>query len=223
MILPSWDKILPLFVQAPTVEGHETLYHRLQKWVAPTFLRPLPYRLPPSPLFAADKVAVFRVTPPQDDALALSWLAEYFVEMGRPEPADLVARVLAQSYSQDPNALLARASVSHALSRPDELSQVLSRISEDVTQGRTPSPWDRWVQRAIVLALARQPELARRDAAACVHAATADDVRELTPLQAHRLQLLMKRLRLTFSDPDCAETLRVLASLHVPDTRDRGN
>src|SRR5690606_27248670 len=111
IILPSWDKMLPLFVQKPAESGKDTLYDRLQRLVYPPFLRPIPYRLPPMPLFAAEKLAVFKVTPPQDEAHSLSRLAEYFVEMERNEPAVFAAQVLASSYPNDPNATIARATV----------------------------------------------------------------------------------------------------------------
>jgi hypothetical protein len=73
-----------------------------------------------------------------------------------------------------------------------------------------PFTWDRRVQRAITLGLAVRKDLARRETEACLAAATPEDLRELTPLQAYRLGALAKNFNLAFPDPDLA---RLIASL----------
>jgi hypothetical protein len=212
VILPSWDKVLPLFVQKPTVEGQDTLFDRLQRWVHPPFLRPMPYRLPPIPAFSAEKMAVFKVTPPQDDALSLSRLAEYFVEMERTEPATLAAKVLAESFADDPNAAIARALVYVKAGRDSEFNQQAARLAADLNAGRVPSDWDRRVQRAIVFALARRHDIARAEIAASLENANADALLELTPLQAHRLTTLAKGYRLSFPSEELSRLAGVLGA-----------
>lgn len=212
LILPSWDKMLPLFVQNPNEEGKDTLYARLQRWVFPAYLRPIPYQLPPIPAYAAQSLAVFKVVPPQDEGLQLSRLAEYFVEMERPEPAGLVAQVLQRSYSDDPNAAIARALVyAHAKKRND-FERELERLTTDAQAGRSPFSWDRRVQRAIVLALGRQRALARAEVAACIETATEADLFELTPLQAHHFRTLATRFGLPISSEPLAQVLAALGA-----------
>ena len=66
--------------------------------------------MPSIPGFADQKLAVFKVTPFQNEALALARLGEYFVEMRRNDPAGLVGQALAEAFHEDPNAILARGS-----------------------------------------------------------------------------------------------------------------
>jgi hypothetical protein len=216
VILPSWDKVLPLFVQKPAVAGKDTLFDRLQRWVYPPILRPIPYRLPPMPLFAAEKLAVFKVTPPQDEALSLSRLAEYFVEMDREEPALAVTQVLATSYPNDPNAAIARATVYAHVKNSSDFARELARLVADTASDKFPLPWDRRVQRAIVLAFGRQHDLARKEIETCVASASRDDLVELTSLQAYRLQTLSKRFRLPFADAALSELLASLGAEFSP-------
>jgi hypothetical protein len=212
VILTSWDQVLPLLVRDPGTEGKSTLHARLQRWVLPRFLRPVPYQLPPVPGYLDQKLAVFKVTPPQDDALVLSRLAEYFVEMDRPEPAGLVAQALAESFANDPNAVLARATVYAQAKNQSAFDRELERLTADATAGKVPFSWDRRVQRAIVLLLGRQPDLARAEIAACVATATENSLFELTPLQAHRLRALATRFQAVFPDEKLADRLGVLGA-----------
>lgn len=212
LVLPAWDQVLPLFVQNPNEEGKDTLYARLQRWVFPAYLRPIPYQLPPIPGYEAQKLAVFKVTPPQDEGLQLSRLAEYFVEMGRTEPASLVAQVLRRAYADDPNATIARALVyAHAKQRSD-FDRELSQLVAGANAGRSSLSWDRRVQRAIVLALGRHRELARSELAACLETATVADLCELTPLQAYHLRTLAQRFGLPLPSESLTQLLAALGA-----------
>lgn len=51
VVLPSWDPVLPLLVKDPAAVGKDTLYARLQGWVLPRTLTPIPYQLPACPVF----------------------------------------------------------------------------------------------------------------------------------------------------------------------------
>lgn len=212
LVLPSWDPVLPLLVREPAAEGKEPLYPRLQRWVYPRYLRPIPYHLPPVPGFLDQKLAVFKVTAPQDEALALSRLAEYFAEMDRPEPAGLVAKVLVESFADDPNAAIARALVAAQANNPAALAREVDRLAADVTAGRTASSWDRRVQRAIVLALGHRTELVRAELTACTQLATRDDLFELTPLQAYRLHTLAAHFQLALADEELNRLLLALGA-----------
>lgn len=212
VILPSWDNVLPLFVRKPEGDNRQPLFERLQRWLHPSYLRPLPYRLPPIPLSADGNLVVFKVTPSEDEALSLSRLAEYFVEMDRAEPAALAAGVLAKSFPDDPNAAIARATFHAFAKSPSALDRELDRLTADIAADRAPFYWDRRVQRAIVLALGRRHELARQEVTACLASATRDDLYELTPLQSYRLESLARRFRATFPTPELAGILETLGA-----------
>ena len=212
VFLPSWDRVLPLLVRNPDAESKDTFYARLQRWVLPRYLRPIPYHLPPVPGFRDQKLAVFKVTPAQDEALSLSRLAEYFVEMDRGEPADLAARVLAESFPEDPNASIARALVYAYDKHQAPFERELSRLAADVAADRVPFAWDRRVQRAIVLALGRRHELARTETKGCLAAASEESLFDLTPLQAYRLGTLVKSYGLAFPDPELAKKIIILGA-----------
>lgn len=215
LVLPSWDRVLPLLVREPEQEGKESFHARLQRWVLPPYLRAMPYHLPRLPGFLDQQLAVFQVVFPQDDALSLSRLAEYFVEMNRPEPAGLAAQVLADSFPDDPNAAIARALVYAQAKQGNAFEREAARLADDVAAGRTPTIWDRRVQRAIVLALARRHEAARPEIAACLAEATADALYELTPLQAYRLHTLAGSYGLSFPEPALAQRTTALGAEYL--------
>lgn len=214
--LTSWENVLPLLAKAPNAENENTFYHRLQHWVLPPYLRPIPYRLPPAPGFAHEKLVLFELTPHQDDALALSRLAEYFVEMERHEPAGLAAEALAKSFPTDPNAAIARAFV-HAQAKDSRaFQQELKKLEADAEAGRIPYDWDRRALRAIVLAMGKQDELAKRELQACVATMTDDSLSALTPLQAFRLRALMRLYRLSFPSAALEKLSASLSSEYNP-------
>jgi hypothetical protein len=208
--------VLPLLVKDPGVAGKDTLYARLQRWVLPRTFTPIPYQLPAVPGFEDQKIAVFKVTPPQDEALCLSRLAEYFVEMNRPAPALLAADALTQGFPDDPNAVLARALVYAQTRDRTGFEREVAHLAADAEAERVPFTWDRRVQRAITLALAGRKGLARRETEACLTTATPEDLRELTPLQAYRLSALAKNFNLAFPNPDLARLVASLGSEYNP-------
>jgi hypothetical protein len=175
-------------------------------------MRPIPYHMPPVPGYLDQALPVFRIVPPQDEALSLSRLAEYFAEMNRPEPASLAANILAQSFPEDPNAVIARATVYAHAKDFKKFERELARLAADVEAGKAPFSWDRRVQRAILLALGRQPELARREIEECLAHASEEVLFELTALQVHRLNMLAKDFDLAFPNPALARLAATLGA-----------
>jgi hypothetical protein len=216
VIIPSWDHVLPLLVRTPPEQDRTSLYARLQRWIYPPYLRPLPYHLPAVPGYADQKLVVFKVVPPQDEALSLARLAEYFVEMDRAEPAALAAQVLAQSFPDDPNAVIARALVcAHANDRAG-FEQALARVVADSARPDAALSWDRRVQRAIVFALGKRAALERTEIAACVTQASADTLFDLTPLEAYRLCALARANGVAFRDPEVGRLAEALGAEYRP-------
>ncbi|MBE2215576.1 MAG: hypothetical protein IAE82_17015 [Opitutaceae bacterium] len=223
LVLPSWDRVLPLLTKAPLEPDKTTLLARLDVWKLPPYLRPLPYHLPPAPGYEREKLAIFKVVPAQEEALLLSRLAEYFVEMNRAEPAALAAKVLDEAYADDPNARVARAAVWAQQKKPALFEREFEALAAATTAGQVPFEWDRRVQRAIILAVGRRPDLARTEIEACLTAATPDLVFDLTPMQAHRVAELARRYSLDFPSPETAAAIAAVGSEYrvSTDTRPR--
>jgi hypothetical protein len=130
------------------------------------------------------------VTEPQDEALALSRLAEYFVEMDRDYLATAAARILGESFGDDPNAMIARATVFHRAQDRAAFSRELLRLVQRHADDAGHLAWDRRVQRAVVFALGGRHDLARAEIAACTDTLSAENLQELTALQVfHYLKL----------------------------------
>lgn len=209
VLIPSWDQALPLFVQNKSADN---FYTRLQRWVLPAYLRAIPYHPPQTVGYVDQKLPVFKMTAPQDEALALSRLAEYFAEMNRPEPAQLAARAAQQTFPDDPNVTLACATVYGQTGETSAFENALSKLSADTQAGRVPPDWDRRVQRAIVFALGKRHDLAKPEVEACLENLNETSIPDLTPLQAHRLARLVKGYGLRFPDEHLASLLGNLSA-----------
>ncbi len=161
------------------------------------------------------------MTPTQDDALSLSRLAEYFVEMDRREPAGLAVKVLAGSFPDDPNAAIARGIFLAHIRDKAGLDRELSKLSADVTNGIAPTSWDRRVQRMIVLALGNRHALAKAEATACIASVSKELLFGLTPLQAYRLNMLLRGYGISVPDPSTTQLLSRLGAEYSPANANR--
>ncbi|MES1168269.1 MAG: hypothetical protein ABUL61_03770, partial [Oleiharenicola lentus] len=124
LIVPSWDGVLDEFARIGSATPERSLVALLRQWLPPRWLRPVAYQMPVIPGLENDSLAVFEVVEPQENAVALSRLAEYFVETGRLDLAAAVGDSLEKAFANDAGALIARAQV--ALARNE--SRTLARI-----------------------------------------------------------------------------------------------
>lgn len=216
LVLASWDVVLPLLVKQPAEADRDTLHDRLNRWVLPRYLRPLPYRLPPTPGFAAESLAVFEVVPAQDEALALARLAEYFLEVERAEPAGLVAETLGQAYPHDLNAAMARAFVFESAGNRTAFGREVTRLVTSVIEDAHPADPDRRLLRAIVLAMGGRHDLARAELDQSMPLLSSDTLCMLTPRQTFQLRRLLQVYRLDFPDPELAGLARVRSAAYGP-------
>ncbi len=212
IIIPSWDPTLPLFVKKPQEEGKDTQFDRLMRWVFPPYLRAIPYHMPPTPGYEEQKMLVLEVTEPQDDALLLSRLTEYFIEMNRPEPAKLAAASLKDAYPNDPNAAIARA-FSHAESgEKSAFTALTSKMGVEAKADRIRLDWDRRILRAILLASSNQHSLAKPEIKACLDSMSEEKLHALTPLQNLQLQRIVKLYKMEFPSAELLELSKSLSS-----------
>lgn len=216
LILPSWDKVLPLFVRAPEEKRNETLYEQLKRWIHPPILRPVPYKLPQTPGLEDEVIAIFKVTNAQDEALSLSRLTEYFLEMEFDKPANAAVKVLADSFPSDPNAAIARAFAYRDTNDRSAFRKEVAKLANNIEQGLVPREWDRRVLRGVILAMGGKHKLARFEISACAASLTDENLFELTSLQVFQLTKIMKLYQLEFPDDRLEKLATSLCSEYLP-------
>lgn len=208
IVIPSWDGSLDEYARRGTNQPDSTLVASLHRWLPPRWLRPVPYRLPDVEGFQGQSVAVFEVVDVQDNATALSWLAEYFVEMELIEPATAVSKALEDSFPSDLGALVARAQVQIARRNSAGLAEIIETILPFLSQNDPGDlPWDRRVSLALVLAQGNQPALARAQMQLCLDESNEALIRSLSLGTLYRLLAWSDRFGLGFYD----DSLRALA------------
>jgi hypothetical protein len=158
--------------------------------------------MPVIPGLERDSVAVFEVVEPQENAPALSRLAEYFVETGRLDLAAAVGDTLEQSFAADAGAMIARARIALARGESRTLARIMPELLPAIADGRDEDlPWERRANLAVVLAQTKHPELARAQVEFCLQEADLDRLRSLGPVALFRLLALARSQRIGFADP----------------------
>jgi hypothetical protein len=202
IVLPSWDDSLDQLAQGGSPTPERSLVALLRQWLPPRWLRPVAYQLPVIPGLEQDSVAVFEVVEPQENAIALSRLAEYFVETNRPALAAAVAEALEKSFAADAGAMIARAKVALARGDGRALARVMPELLPAVADGRDEDlSWERRANLALVLAQTKHPDLARAQLEFCLREADAERLRSLGPVSLFRLLSVAKTYHLEFADP----------------------
>jgi hypothetical protein len=202
VVIPSWDDALDRLAQAGAEKPERSFVALLRQWLPPRWLRPVAYQLPVIPGLERDSLAVFEVVEPQENAVALSRLAEYFVETGRLDLAAAVGDSLEQAFAADAGAMVARAQVALARGETRTLARIMPELLPAVADGRDEDlPWERRANLAIVLAQTKHPEPARVQVEFCLAEADAERLRSLGPVTLYRLLALGRAFRVDFSDP----------------------
>jgi len=205
IVLPSWDDALDRLAQTGSPTPERSLVAMLRQWLPPRWLRPVAYQLPVIPGLEQDSLAVFEVVEPQENAIALSRLAEYFVETNRPELAAAVADALEKSFAADAGAMIARAKVGLARGDGHALARVMPELLPAVADGRDEDlSWERRANLALVFAQTKHPDLARAQLEFCLREADAERLRSLGPVSLFRLLALARAQHLEFADPQLA-------------------
>lgn len=213
LLLPSWDNELEVFARQVVTNPEDAFISALNHWALPSWLRPLPYKLPAVPGWENRSVVILRVTDETNKVAALARLAEYFVETFQPEYAGTVGEALRQ-FPADLNALIALAHIERARGNIDAYDTTIETLQTSVEGGFDRGlPWDRRVSLAIVLALGEHHDLAREQVQQCLSRIDATRIRSLTTGELFRLQALGKAYNLPIADP----ALRDLARNLVPE------
>jgi hypothetical protein len=211
LILPSWDSDLDEFARWSLRNPADAFVMALHQWALPSWLRPLPYRLPVVAGFENQSVVIFEVTEESNRAAALSRLAEYFVEMQQIERAAAAIESL-QRYPTDLGVLVALAQVEKVRGDTTAFVKVFDTLVSSLAGGSDRAlAWDRRVSLAAVLALGGRTDLAREQTRRCFKEIDETRIRSLTTGSLYRLLALGKAHDLTISDPRQRElALRLL-------------
>jgi hypothetical protein len=210
LVLPSWDNDLDAFARWTVGRPEDSFIHAVQRWALPPWLRPLPYQLPKVAGFENQTVTVFAVTDETDRALALSRLAEYFLEMHQPEMAAAAGQALLP-YPANLGGLVARAEIARTRDNPTEFSQILNLLLSNLANGLDRDlPWDRRVSLAVLLAQANRTDLARVQLQRCLQELSETKIRSLTTESLYRLLVLSKAFELTIEPALRARALQLI-------------
>ena len=193
IVIPSWDSFLDEYARLGSNQTEHSLIALLHRWLPPRWLRPVPFRLPRISGFEDQSVAIFAVVDVQDNASALSRLAEYFVEMEQLDQAASVSDALGRFYPADLGAAIARALVEQARGDAAGSADTMTQIESDLARGDDRAlPWDRRVSLAIALFQAKRGDQAREQVRRCLAEVDEPRLRSLTTAPLYQLQLLAK-------------------------------
>lgn len=210
LVLPSWDTELDAFARKVVTNPEDAFISALRHWALPSWLRPLPYKLPAVPGWENRSVVVFRVTDDTNKVASLARLAEYFVETEQLKNAATVGEAL-RRYPADLNALIALAHVERARGNIEAYAETVDTLQTSIDGGFDRGlPWDRRVSLAIILALGEHHDLAREQVQQCFARLDAARIRALTTGELFRLQALSKAYDLPIADPELRELARTL-------------
>lgn len=201
IVLASWDPALERLAELNGDQEKKSLVALLHRWLPPRWLRPVPYRMPEVSGFEGQSVVVFEVVELQDDSVALSNLAEYFIETGQTELAASAGAALARLYPDDLGAAVARVEAAAATRDQKAANDAFKVLQNQLAAGAAQSlPWDRRVSLAIVLTEAKQHDQARAQLEQCLAEMDEPRLRSLTTVTLYRCQLLIKAFGLTIPD-----------------------
>lgn len=203
IVLPSWDDTLERAAAAANIQGPgKPLIALLRTWLPPRWLRPVPYPQPVVPGLEQTSLAVFEVVEPQENAVALSRLADYFVERGQLDLAGAVADSLASAFVGDVGGLIARAHVALARGDGRTLAAVMPELLPAIADGKDEDlSWERRAHLAIVLMQTRHPDLARAQVQFCLQEASEERLRQLGPVALFQLLKLAQVSSIHFAEP----------------------
>lgn len=210
IIMPSWDSYLDTYAQMGMGQLEGTFINPLHSWRLPPWLKPVPYQLPTIAGFEGQSVVILEVVEDQNDAAALSRLAEYFIEMGQLDLAASSGQAL-RRFPADLGALVARAQVEIARGDPADFTRSIEQLKSRLSAGADRfMPWDRRVSLAVVLMRGKEPDLSREQVRRCLGTVDEAKLRSLTTGSLYRLQVLGKAFGLEIADPRLRELARYL-------------
>ena len=201
IIVPSWDAYLDVYTELGLGKIEGSFMERIHHWLLPPWLRPVSYLLPTIGGFGEQSVLILEVIDSQDDAVAESRLAEYFIDSGQLDLAASAGQNL-RRYPGDLGALVARAQIESVRDETEDFGRTLTRILSRVSAGADGKlPWDRRASLAIVLAKGQHMDEARAELQKCLAAVDDAKLRSLSTTSLYHFLILAKALGLGIADP----------------------
>jgi hypothetical protein len=201
IVIPSWDTFFEEYTRSASVQVGELFLTGLHRWALPLWLRPIPYELPKIAGFDQHSVVIFEVVDEQNEPVALSRLAEYFLEMEQMDRAQATAQAL-RRFPVDFGALVTRAQVEAALRNTPAFTALIDTVVKRLSAGGDRNlPWDRRVSLAVALARAQRVELSRAQVQRCLAEIDEARIRSLTTYSLFHLDYLRKGFALEIKDP----------------------
>ena len=176
----------------------------------PSWLRPIPYPLPPNSVFQNERVWLFEVTDPQEPGEILVRNAAFEMEMGRPEAAaDLLPALRALDSSFPALAELVRIEGQRSDAAGVEIAMERLAALGPPPEGLAA---DDQVRLVVALAIGGRLDAARRELERCLERMDERSLRHLTAGTLSDLVSSCDHLGVTFPDP----SLRSLAAQLLP-------
>jgi hypothetical protein len=208
VVLTSWDTFLDEYAHAATQGASNSFVALCRQYLAPRWLRPIAYPLPEIP-GEERAVIVYQVVELQEQVVALSRLAEYFVDMGMLENAGAVAATLEEHFPEDLGSLIARAQVAVAIDNPDRfrsaMGAALASLQSDAGEALL---YDQRIALALMLAQGESFDLARQQAERCIEEASEENIRIVSPMNLFRFLGLIKAMGLSLDPASHQAALR---------------
>jgi hypothetical protein len=213
IVLPSWDTEFEDFARLRLKDPAASFVYALHNTGGGGFswLRALPYELPPVAGLEEQSVMVLEVTDETDPATRQGRFVEYLLESHQMEQAALAGRALLR-YPADLGALVAQAQLAKAMGDEGAFAKAFTSILSNLSNRPDRSlAWDRRVSLAVVLAIGGRADLSRSQVSRCFHEANEARIRFLTTESLYHLLLLGKRAGTEIPDPNLrALSLRLL-------------
>lgn len=205
IVLPSWDLFFSQYAQSIFARPESIFISRLINGNVPLWLRPIAYNGTKIAGLEAESVRVFEVVEEQSEPLAISRVAEYWLEVGDLARAAEAERTL-RRFPGNLSALVARAHVLRARGETDAFAETLQSVLARLTGGGDRVlPWDRRVSLALLLARTRNIDSARQQLRRCSAGADQVKVRTLSTAALYNLLGLSRALDADIADPALRE------------------
>lgn len=204
--LPLWDPMMDQFVRiglnlpADQPLPEYALAVGLREWDFPPWMRPIDCLIPSEPEFRGFELRAFALQPEQEVDLALSRLADFFLQRGQIGEAQAVTASL-KVFTRSVPALGAIANVQLALRDGAGLEDTLETLTPHLSRRSARNlPADRRISLAALFVQTRRSELAREQLAAAFEMLDAKTIRTLTPGTLVNLVALSRSLDVAFPD-----------------------
>ena len=212
LALPLWDPALDGLVRigmalpAGTALPQGAFAVALRSWALPLWMRPVDYLIPNKPGFDGFDLRVFALQPEQEPELAVSRLADFFVQRGQLLAAQALKKNL-EEYPRSVVALGALASVELVLRDRAGLDQTLATLIPYLSRRAARDlPVDRRIGLATLFVRTNHADLARDQLTAAFKRLDAKTLRTLTPGSLVNLVALSRSLGVSFPDKNLEAT-----------------